>query len=175
MAKTPLFTPRKPSPPSAGNAPATAISTAPSTARVWRILIVDDEVEIHTVTTLVLRNFEFEGRALVMLHAHSAAEAREHLTNYKDIAVVLLDVVMESDQAGLDLVREIRGPMKNTDIRIVLRTGQPGQAPEENVIRTYDINDYKNKTELTSIKLKTLLYAALRSGIFVCCTRSGRV
>lgn len=174
MAKTPLFTPRKPSPPSAENASATAVSAAPSTARVWRILIVDDEVEIHTVTTLVLRNFEFEGRALVMLHAHSAAEAREHLTNYKDIAVVLLDVVMESDQAGLDLVREIRGSMKNTDIRIVLRTGQPGQAPEENVIRTYDINDYKNKTELTAIKLKTLLYAALRSYRDICLLHAQR-
>lgn len=174
MAKPPLFTPRKPVPPSAENAPTTAVSAAPSTARVWRILIVDDEVEIHTVTTLVLRNFEFEGRALVMLHAHSAAEAREHLANYKDIAVVLLDVVMESDQAGLDLVREIRGPMKNADIRIVLRTGQPGQAPEENVIRTYDINDYKNKTELTSIKLKTLLYAALRSYRDICLLHAQR-
>ncbi len=175
MAKIPLFTPRK----AAASALAEIKQVAAPGAfqqpvRVWRVLVVDDEEEIHTVTKLVLRNFEFEGRNLVLLHANSATEARDHLTNYKDIAVVLLDVVMESDQAGLDLVREIRGPMKNTDVRIVLRTGQPGQAPEESVIRTYDINDYKNKTELTSIKLKTLLYAALRSYRDICLLHAQR-
>jgi putative nucleotidyltransferase with HDIG domain len=177
MAKIPLFTPRNAAPTASHVQPFEGTNASiprGQAARVWRVLIVDDEEEIHTVTKLVLRNFEFESRQLVLIHASSAAEAREHLSTYKDIAVILLDVVMESDQAGLDLVREIRGPMKNADIRIVLRTGQPGQAPEENVIRTYDINDYKNKTELTSIKLKTLLYAALRSYRDICLLHAQR-
>jgi putative nucleotidyltransferase with HDIG domain len=158
MSKAPLFTPRK-----LAVADAESQSGSVPRVRTWTVLVVDDEDEVHAITKLVLRGFEFEGRVLNLLHASSANEARALLREHADVAVILLDVVMESDQAGLDLVREIRGEMQNPDVRIVLRTGQPGQAPEESVIRDFDINDYKNKTELTAIKLKTLLYAALRN------------
>ena len=82
---------------------------------------------------------------------------------HPDIAAVLLDVIMETDAAGLDLVEYIRNEIKNETVRIILRTGQPGQAPERRVIVQYDINDYKAKTELTADKLFTSLTAALRS------------
>ncbi|MEJ6475702.1 DUF3369 domain-containing protein [Pseudoalteromonas piscicida] len=129
----------------------------------WDILVVDDEEDIHQVTKLVLSGFKFESRALRFHHAYSAQEAKSILKAEKNISVGLIDVVMESNHAGLDLVRYIRDELENYDIRLVLRTGQPGEAPEESVIRDYDINDYKNKTELTAVKLKTLLYSALRA------------
>jgi len=128
----------------------------------WKVLIVDDEPEVHQVTRLVLSSFRFEKKPLQILSAYNAAEARGMLEQHPDIAVMLLDVVMEHDQAGLDLVREVREDMQNRNIRIVLRTGQPGQAPEQEVIAGYDINDYKEKTELTSQKLSTTMFAALR-------------
>ena len=128
----------------------------------WKVLVVDDEPEIHQVTRLVLGGFRFEKKPLQILSAYNASEARALLLENPDIAVMLLDVVMEHDQAGLDLVREVRDVMKNRNLRIVLRTGQPGQAPEQDVIAEYDINDYKEKTELTSQKLSTTMFAALR-------------
>lgn len=133
------------------------------TSNGWKILIVDDEDEIHKVTKLVLGNIRFDNKPLQFLHAYSAAESQEILKQNNDIALALIDVVMETDSAGLDLVNWIRKELKNETIRIVLRTGQPGQAPEQHVIEQYDINDYKDKTELTDIKMKTLIYAALRS------------
>jgi len=129
----------------------------------WKILIVDDEQDVHTITVLALKNFDFEGRNLHFYHAYSAQEAKQILQHEKDIALVLLDVVMESEHAGLKLVRIIREELHNLTVRIVLRTGQPGQAPEQKVIRDYDINDYKSKTELTASKLTTLMYASLRT------------
>ncbi|GEK11071.1 MULTISPECIES: DUF3369 domain-containing protein [Pseudoalteromonas] len=129
----------------------------------WDILVVDDEEDIHQVTKLVLSGFKFEDKALRFHHAYSAQEAKEILASQQNISVGLIDVVMESNHAGLDLIRYIRNDLENFDIRLVLRTGQPGEAPEESVIRDYDINDYKNKTELTAVKLKTLLYSALRA------------
>jgi putative nucleotidyltransferase with HDIG domain len=129
----------------------------------WKVLIVDDEPEVHNVTRLVLSNFRFADRRLQFLSAHSAAEARELFKANDDVAVVLLDVVMESEQAGLQLVRSIREELGNPFVRIVLRTGQPGQAPEQEVIATYDINDYKEKTELTAPRLATTMYTALRA------------
>ncbi|MBH9551339.1 HD domain-containing phosphohydrolase [Inhella gelatinilytica] len=129
----------------------------------WVVLIVDDEPQVHEVTELVMADFEFAGRHLKFLHAYSAADARKVLEGRDDVALILLDVVMESEHAGLDLARDIREQMGNRRSRIVLRTGQPGQAPEEQVIKNYDINDYKEKTELTKRKLNTVFFAALRS------------
>ena len=100
----------------------------------WHVLIVDDEPAVHEVTRLVLGTFRFEGRPLQFHHAHSGAEARKLLRETNDIAVLLLDVVMESDQAGLDVVKFVREELHNHFVRIVLRTGQPGQAPEHEVI-----------------------------------------
>ena len=128
----------------------------------WSILIVDDDASIHAATRMVLRGVKFRGRSLKCLSANSAAEARKALQSRPEIALVLLDVVMESDDAGLQLVRYIRTEMGNRRVRIILRTGQPGQAPERDVILNYDINDYKSKTELTTQKLFTSVVAALR-------------
>ncbi|AWL13456.1 hypothetical protein HMF8227_03008 [Saliniradius amylolyticus] len=129
----------------------------------WPVLVVDDDPEVHDLTRIVLQDLQYEQRPLQLISAHSAAEAKRCLESRSDIVLVLLDVVMESDNAGLDLVHYIRRELNNAPIRIILRTGQPGQAPERSVIVDYDINDYKEKTELTSQKLVTAVIAALRT------------
>jgi len=129
----------------------------------WRVLIVDDEADVHEATRLALRDLPVEGRMLELSHAYSAAEAYDALAGDPDIAVVLLDVVMETDDAGLQLVRRIREELGNASVRIVLRTGQPGYAPEIDTIRAYDINDYKTKAELTRTRLYATLAVAIRS------------
>ena len=130
----------------------------------WKVLIVDDEPEIHQVTKLVVSDFTFDNMPLEIVCAYSGNEARDILSGADphDFALAIIDVVMESNHAGLDLVQWIREELGNHHVRLVLRTGQPGQAPEESVIRDYDLNDYKNKTELTALRLKTLFYSALR-------------
>ncbi len=130
---------------------------------VWRVLIVDDDPGIAAVARVILRDLVFLGRGVELLAAGSAAEAKSILLHRSDIAVVLLDVVMESEDAGLVLAREIRGELENADIRIVLLTGQPGQAPEREVVLGFDINDYKSKADLTAQKLFTTVVAALRT------------
>ncbi|HYF88092.1 DUF3369 domain-containing protein [Azospirillum sp.] len=129
----------------------------------WTMLIVDDEPEVHSITKLVLSDFAYKGRKARFLSAHSAAEARRILARESDIALILLDVVMETEDAGLRLVHHIREELQNRNVRIILRTGQPGQAPERAVILDYDINDYKAKTQLTAQQLFTTTVAALRS------------
>ncbi|WP_093558469.1 DUF3369 domain-containing protein [Pseudoduganella namucuonensis] len=142
---------------------APAASPAAPDQRLWRVLIVDDDVDVHAVTRLALRNVSFKGRELELFSAHSGREAFDILRDTPDIALVLLDVVMETDDAGLLLARRIREELHNAIVRVVLRTGQPGQAPEQRVIIEYDINDYKAKTELTTQKLFTTVISALRA------------
>ncbi|WP_113907882.1 GGDEF/EAL domain-containing response regulator [Aliidiomarina celeris] len=129
----------------------------------WRVLIADDDPEIHAVTKLALSDFVLENREIEFLSAYSGAETIRILRDEPNVAMVLLDVVMEQDDSGLRAVQQIRQELGNEEIRIILRTGQPGYAPEEDVITTYDINDYKTKTELTRNKLLTTVVSALRS------------
>ncbi|MTW05078.1 response regulator [Pseudoduganella ginsengisoli] len=139
------------------------LSSASPKLAPWKVLLVDDEPDIHDVTKLTLTRFRLDGRALTFLHAYSGAEAKEVLAREKDIALVFLDVVMEQEDSGLEVARWMRQELNNQFTRIVLRTGQPGQAPEERVIVNYDINDYKEKTELDRTKLFTTTFAALRA------------
>src|SRR5713226_1888901 len=134
----------------------------PDQSRRWKIAIIDDEPAVHDGTRFALGDYQLNGQGLEILSAYSAAEGRQLMRSHPDVAVVLLDVIMESDAAGLDLVAFIREDLKNDTVRIILRTGQPGHAPERRVIVDYDINDYKAKTELTADKLFTALTAALR-------------
>jgi CheY-like chemotaxis protein len=129
----------------------------------WKVLIVDDENDIHTMTQLALKNFQFAQRPLQIFQAMSGTQAREILQVEPDIAVALIDVVMETDDAGLQLIDFIRNQLKYFLIRLIIRTGQPGMAPEREVIERYDIDDYKNKTELSVDKLYTTMRVALKS------------
>jgi signal transduction histidine kinase len=136
---------------------------APHYGTPWKVAVIDDDPAVHDGTRYALYDYVLSGQKLEILSAYSAEEGRELLRNHSDIAVVLLDVVMETDSAGLQLVGFIRNELKNETVRVILRTGQPGQAPERRVIVDYDINDYKAKTELTADRLFTAMTAALRS------------
>lgn len=144
-------------------------------AAVWRVLLVDDEPDVHTATKVALRNLDIEGRRLEFQHAYSDAEARKVLQQEAPFAVAVIDVVMESDTAGLDLVRYIREELADARVRLILRTGQPGYAPEISTIQNYDINDYRTKSELTQSRLFTSLTMAVRSYSQLCQLEAGRV
>ncbi len=135
----------------------------PEAVVVWKVLIVDDDVSVHRATILALQDCTFGSKPLMFLHAHSGAQAKHLIQAHPDTALILLDVVMETHDAGLQVVQYIRSELQNHQVRITLRTGQPGEAPEASVILNYDINDYRLKTELTRQKLITVVISSLRS------------
>jgi len=128
----------------------------------WKVLIVDDEPDVHSLTKLLLRNFIYRKRGLTFLSAYSATEARDTMRDNPDVALVLLDVVMETEHAGLALVDYIRHDLNNQSTQIVIRTGQPGQAPPLTVVSNHGINDYKEKTEITQQSMILTVVKALR-------------
>ena len=128
----------------------------------WKVLIVDDDPEVHSVTRLALSGFEYEDKPLQLISAYSAREAIDRVKEHDDLALILLDVVMETDHAGLEVVSYIRDEMKNMEVSIVLRTGQPGQAPPKQVVTKYHINDYRAKAELTNDRMHTVVYTGIR-------------
>jgi diguanylate cyclase (GGDEF)-like protein/PAS domain S-box-containing protein len=143
--------------------PELAASLDDATAPAWKVLLVDDEKDIHAVLNLALRDMRVEGKPLQLLDAHSAAEAKQILAEHPDISLILLDVVMESELAGLNLVRHIRRDICNRMVQIVLVTGQPGYAPQREVVTDYEIDGYRLKSELTADKIFVSVYVALRT------------
>jgi len=135
----------------------------PENKTAWKVLIVDDEKDVHDVTRMVLRGFRFEGKHLELLSAYSEKEAHEMIQKHDDLAVILLDVVMERKNSGLEVVNFIRNTVQNSEVRIVLRTGYPGAASEEKVVVEYAINDYRDKSELTAQKFFSLMVTSLRA------------
>ncbi|MCB1167734.1 MAG: DUF3369 domain-containing protein [Leptospiraceae bacterium] len=129
----------------------------------WRILAVDDDSLYQKTTEFGLRNFQVLGRPIELLQAGSFGAASAILSRERDIAVVLLDVVMDTEDAGFRLVKAIREVLGNAAIRIVMVTGQPGQSSMQASLKDYDINDYWNKTELTVERLKAVITANIRS------------
>lgn len=129
----------------------------------YLVLVVDDDEYVHQLTNMVLKGFTFENTKIRLASVFSGQEGKQYLLNHPDVAVVLLDVVMEADDAGLQVVNYIRNDLKNNEVRILIRTGQPGAAPEESVFQDYDINDYLSKTDITAHKLRMTILNALRS------------
>ena len=132
-----------------------------SSETAWSVLIIDDDIEVHSVTKLALHDFTFENKRLELVSAYSAKEAKEILSQNNNFSFILLDIVMETNHAGLEIVDYLRNQLNNQLARIIIRTGQPGFVPEEDIINKYDINDYKEKTELTATKLYTTTRTAL--------------
>lgn len=130
---------------------------------VWKLMIVDDNEDVHNVTRLVFEEYVFEGRPVICLSAYSGKEAMALISEHPDTAVMLLDVVMETNTAGLDVAHYIRSEAANPFVRIIMRTGQPGYAPVHEVVAQLDINDYHQKTELTADRLALIVTMAFRS------------
>ncbi len=129
----------------------------------WTVLMVDDDQGVLDVSILVLEDFEFAGKRLRILCANSAAEARAIFEQEPEIAMAFIDVVMETEHAGLDLIKYVRNELHNHDTRLVLRTGNPGAAPPLEIMRHMEVDDYRDKTELTAERLEITVLTALRA------------
>jgi len=133
------------------------------TPESWKLLIVDDDDDVHALTRMALRDFIFEGKGVTCISAKSGGEARRLIGAHPETALILLDVVMETDDAGLKLVRFIREDLGNSIVQIVLRTGQSGLVPQSEVVYKYDINGYSSKVELTAEKMFSIVTASFRA------------
>jgi CheY-like chemotaxis protein len=132
----------------------------------WVVLLVDDEPDVLSVSKLAMRSIKVYDLPLKIVTASSKAEAialfQDNLELSSSLAVAFIDVVMETDSAGLELCQYIREDMENKVSQLFIRTGQPGMAPEREVIDRYDISGYFSKVETTEDKLYSLVKSSIR-------------
>jgi CheY-like chemotaxis protein len=134
------------------------------TENVWNVIVADDEGMVHMVTEMALKNLEFEGKPLKLHNAYSAKQTIDLMRELPNrVAIILLDIVMESLDAGLQAVPLIRDEMTDHEVRIIVRTGQAGRTAQDDIIRQYDINDFYDKVSLDHDKLINAVTLALRN------------
>ncbi|NQY95230.1 MAG: response regulator [Campylobacteraceae bacterium] len=129
----------------------------------YTVLIVDDDASIQEVTSIILEDFKHKDYELNLIYAKSEEETIKIIEKTPDIAVIILDVVMESYDSGFKIVKYIREVLKNKVVRIIIRTGQAGRISEKDAVVEYDINDYADKTNLNSLELFTKVVLAIRT------------
>lgn len=129
----------------------------------WSILIVDDDPLVHTISSITLQDLQFQGRGLCIASDYSAKDAALRLAQLHDFALVWLDVMMESDEAGLDLVPLLRAQAHNQALQIIIRTGQSGTISEWRAVQDYDINAYVEKSSCDALRLRSMTVCALRA------------
>lgn len=111
----------------------------------WKVLIIDDEWEMHEITKVALEDFEFDHKKLFFISAYSSNEAEQILSHEQDIALILLDITLENETSGLKLVEYVRKKLSNFYTRIIIRTGRTQDlAMQRRMITDYDFNDYQN-------------------------------
>ena len=131
--------------------------------KLCKILSVEDDTTYQGALLLTLKALNYGDRKIEFLTANSAQAASAVIAQHPDIALVLLDVVMETDDAGLRLVKSIRDGLGNQLVRIVLLTGQPGMMPLGDLMINYDIDDYWNKSDLTHEHLQSVVLGNIRT------------
>ncbi|MGB0215931.1 MAG: EAL domain-containing protein [Alteromonas oceani] len=137
--------------------------TAGPSQKNWVVLSVEDNQPYQDVLESALQEVAFEGRKIELLRASSAASAATILSKRQDISLILLDIVMETDDAGFYLIDTIRNVIGDELVRIVVLTGQPGVKPHDKAINEYNISEYWNKTDLSADKLKSVVVSNLRT------------
>jgi CheY-like chemotaxis protein len=135
--------------------------------RPWKVLIVDDERDVHQSTGFAFLGVKFEGRLIAFESAFSGQEALQMvLSNRAELPdLVLMDVVMQTPTDGLDTVRQLRRELAQRNIPfIILRTGQAGNLLNHDALgQDQDIDLVVNKSELTAEKLRSAVFAGLRT------------
>lgn len=141
----------------------------PESTERWNILVIDDDMDVHVMTTLSLKNIRIHGRGLNIAHAYSGVEAIAYLKTTMEegaeatnVDLILLDMVMETKYAGLDVARWLRedGGKHETPI-VILRTGQPGLLTKEEILTNDHFHGMIEKTSVTYHNLVNLLNQTL--------------
>ena len=140
--------------------PANAIQGADAS---WKILLVDDDADVHSTTPLSLEHFTFAGKPLTFVSAYCEEEARQLIATNTDTAAILLDGKLETNEASLRLVTYIREQLNNQLVRILFIVDRPEECPDSSVIIDSNIHDCLTKVELDRGKLAISILGALRS------------
>lgn len=145
-----------------------------SNRSVWRILIAGDEEGVRETIKYALCDVEVCGRKIEFHDAYNSEMTLRLLESIPDVAVLLLDIVMEKANVGLDLISVIRNDLKMSDVRIVLRGDESNKIPSMDIIRDYDINDCQFKHELTQEKLFILMTSSIRAYKQICTIQNSK-
>ena len=127
----------------------------------WKVLITDDQEMIHVMIKHYLKDYQFQGIGLQFIDSFSCKDAKSLLNNNPDIAVVILDVMLEEPDSGFQIVQYIRETLNNKLLKIIMLTGNLDIEKAKFFFMTYDIDIYCPKYDIN--KIYFMMTASLRA------------
>lgn len=112
-------------------------------------MIVDDsDAYRETLERRFARNKFNQDTPYRIIGANSARSAIEKISGLQDpVHIFLIDIRMETDDAGITLIEYIRRKDKFMNVPIIVITGQPGEYSEKRIRKEYLIHGYINKSD----------------------------
>ena len=125
---------------------------------VWKILMIDDDEQVHQSTVLALGDEVVLGRKLSFDHARSAKEALDIMNKGDSIPdLAFVDMVMETPDAGLRFAMAAKESTSWSSVKILLRSGQPGFSNEMEKARSLGVEGFAQKASIS----RSVLISAL--------------
>jgi len=136
-----------------------------STSKNWKVLLVDDDITIHSIIEESLKNKIIRNRNIEIHTALDSESAKKALNKHTDTALIFIDISMHTVGSGLALVKYIREVLKNDTLRIILVASEPEPMPAEDIIEHYDVNDYVHRDDIETKRLFTIIRTSLKQYI----------
>jgi signal transduction histidine kinase len=123
----------------------------PTHTQKWKVLITDDQELIHVMIKHYLSDYQYQGAGLQFVDAFTGKEAMKILKEQSDIAVIVLDVMLEEADMGFKVVQYIRETLNNKLVKIIMLTGKLDFDNAQNFFMKYDIDMFCPKHDLDKI------------------------
>lgn len=126
----------------------------------WQILLVDDEPDMHAITTLTLSELRWGGRGLAFSSAYTISEAKELLAK-NTYAAMLVDVQIDGEDAAQLLTEYLRREVGEPATRVIVRSGDHNYSPAWLRDPAMDVAAFVDKSLGTVERLRSTLTEAL--------------
>ena len=125
--------------------------------------MVDDDRDIHALTSIILNDFQFQNKPLRIHYARTSEQALECIAQNPNIQLMLIDMVMEDKDSGMKIIQHLRDDLKNERAQIVVRTSVREMLPQQSFVEDYNILTCKIKSEMTAHVFREIILHALES------------
>ncbi len=131
-------------------------------ADCWSVLVVDDDPVVRHLTRENLRGVDVDGLPLE-IDACENTDAARKLIAATEYALIIMDVAIETEFAGLDLVEELKRSPGVGFTQVVVQSATPMTERSGRQAGMSGIADYWRKGEIAPLRMQVLVRGLVRA------------
>ncbi len=133
------------------------------TTSVLSILLLESDQGIYQIWQEQMSAFTFQGKSVRWEWVETPKQAKVKLKKENHFCAIGLAIDTAKPKTSLDMIRWIKEELGNPALRVIVYGDCEDIALETSLFLDYGIHEYCRKSDLTSVKLTTLVIKALQS------------